>query len=129
MIEAAVFSVISGDAGVAALVGTRIEPIRLPQGATLPAVTYQRISEVRQGTFAPAQKMPGVLFQVDCWGATYSDSKGVAVAVRKALDEFKGPSAGETITASLLENEIDQYEPDVKIYRTMLEFRVWWLES
>ena len=46
-IEEALYSKLTGDAGVAALVSTRIYPNVVPQDIALPAVAYQRISTVR----------------------------------------------------------------------------------
>lgn len=129
MIESAVYSRVTGDGAVAALIGTRMYPTKLEQGATMPAVSFQHVSEERKGTFGSPATMPGVLMQIDCWDSTFTGVKTLARAVRLALDNFKGLSAGETISAVLLENQTDQYEEAVKLYRVLMEFRIWWQES
>lgn len=91
LIDAACRAVLAADAGVAALVGQRIYPDRLPAGATLPALTYSLVSEV------PDPYVPGVRqarVQVSCWSAPLEYSgvrspaevNSVAEAVISALN-------------------------------------------
>jgi hypothetical protein len=129
MIEATLFTLLTANAGVTALVGTRVYPVQLPQAPTTPAVSYQLISEHREGSFAGPSGLPGTLIQVDSWSDTYLGVKTLATAVRLALDGYQGtPAGGDRIQASILENQSDIFEPDVKLFRVLQEFRLWWDE-
>jgi hypothetical protein len=53
MIEAALRAVLIAHPDVAALAGGRIYPLILPQNPTLPAIAYQRISNLADSTHGP----------------------------------------------------------------------------
>ena len=133
-ISTTLFTVLSSAAAVAALVGSRIYPVLLDQGAgvlpsSLPAITYQRISEIREGSFGGPNALPGTLIQVDSWASSFLGAEAVAEAVRKAIDGYQGtPAGGNQVQASILENQVDHYEAEVKIYRRQQDYRLWWVE-
>lgn len=129
MIESALLALLTANAGVAALAGTRIYAVQLPQQPTLPAVTYELVSDRRQGTFTGPAGLPGSLFRVHSWAAGYAAAKALANAVRAALDGYQGTVGGETIQAAILEGQTDIYEPEVAIWRTVGDYRLWWNES
>lgn len=135
MIEAAVRTRLLAVAGVSALVSTRAYPVILPQvrdtTTELPAITIQRISEERSGVFAGPSGIPGTLVQIDAWAMTYLGVKELGKQIRFALDGYRGATGGtegETVSAAILEQERDEYEPDTKYHRCSQDYRVWWLE-
>lgn len=77
---------LAADAGVSALVGGRIYPEYMPQDATYPAITYDRISTVRSQFLTGVDDFTQVRIQVDCWDDSYSGVKALASAVKSALD-------------------------------------------
>lgn len=126
---------LTANAGVAALVGPRVYPVRLPTNVTLPAVSYQRISSTRLHSHQGASGLAHPRLQVDCWGRSYSSARGVATAVRKALDGYRGAFGGGgnqvPIGGVFLDNEmdvpeeIDEDEDDVPLYHIALDFMIW----
>lgn len=74
--------------GVTALVGTRIYPMLIPQGAAMPAVTYQRISTVRPGSLRGPVGQADPRIQVNSWADTYGTAKALADQVRRSLDGY-----------------------------------------
>lgn len=125
--EEGLFTYLSTYAGLAALVGTRIYPMLLPQQPTLPAVTYQRISTPRLHEFE-ASFLPHPRFQFDCWAGDFLAAKNVAEQVRLALDLYTGAMGAETVEVSIVEDERDTYEPDVDIWHSMVEAVIWYEE-
>lgn len=127
-IEAALVAELKAHAGLAALIGTRIYPLKLPQSATFPAVTYQRISGPRVSCMG-GDSLAHPRFQFDCWATGYLDALDVAAQVRAALQRTSGTIGSGSNTASgvaiYLINEIDDYEPDTEYYRVTLDFIVW----
>ena len=86
---------------------------RLPQGVTLPAITYQReytsrVSSIDGGNTGPTEA--GI--QVDCIADTMEDAKDTADAVRAILHGYIG--AWGTLTAHFvtLETENDFFNQD-----------------
>ena len=113
--------------GLTALISTRTYPLKLPQGCTLPALTYQRISTPRELTHdqqAGGLAMPR--FQFTAYGTKFADAKAVINQVRAALNGYKGSFGTGTKTVkvwgSLSANEQDNYDPDSGLYWTMADY-------
>ncbi len=132
LIEVALANQLLANTGVAALVSTRVYPVRLPQGGTYPAITYSKVSGSRIRTMGSHEDSANPRVQVSCWGKTYADAKGLANAVRIALDRFSGTlggMGGVDVSAILLENELDLDDPETKLYHVPLDFLVWYTEA
>lgn len=109
--EQTVYNTLKNDAGVAALVGTRIYPLVLPQNPTYPAISYQRIST------RPVQTRGGnglafVRMQVDCFATGYTAAKQLSDAVVSAL-------AG-TLEVGLME----LWDDTLGLYRVSIDYQV-----
>ena len=123
-VEEALHSRMKGFAGLTALVGTRIYPLKLPQDPTYPAVTFAKVSGPRERAMGAD---PGVVrsrHQVDSWSEDYDEAKSVSEQVRLALQRFNGTEASVVIHDIYLDNELDLFEPATDTYRTMLDFEV-----
>lgn len=113
------------DPAVAAIIATRLTPLILPQNPTYPAASYQRITGARLSSFdGPAGRaMP--LMQLDAYAETYGAAKGLAEALRRALDGYKGAMGAVQVDAVSLETEQDApYEDAPEIYRVIQEYRI-----
>lgn len=129
-IETALDRLLSTTATVTALAGTRIYPNVLPQGSTLPALVYSKVSGARiQHLQGPAGRARSRVTIV-CWGTTYAAAKGLADVVRRALDGYQGiiSSGGSPVetmqTTILIANEIDDFDDSTKFFRDILDFIV-----
>jgi hypothetical protein len=132
VIEEALFSYLSGHAGLTALVANRIYPLVMPQGTTLPAVTFSKVSGPRVHAMQQDAGLAYPRFQVSCWGATYKQAKEVAGQVRAALQDFKGTMGGPggvVVSGVFIQDENDLYEPNTQIYHVALDFVIWHLEE
>ncbi len=124
----ALYTYLSGYAGLNALVGDRIYPIVLPQKAVMPAVTYQKISEPQvhvsgadSGPYCPR-------YQFSCWGTTYDEACDVAVQVRTALRDYTGVmggAGGVTVQRSFLEDANDLFNEQTERCGVALDFIIW----
>lgn len=72
-------------APVTALVGQRVTWVDRPQGAALPAITLQTITEDRPQTMAGFDGLDRSMVQVDCWAEEHIESTQLADAVVDAL--------------------------------------------
>jgi len=92
---------ITGDAGtdVCTVASYRIYPMILPQGAPLPAVTYQRISGPRFDDLLLPGSLASPTFQLNSWAAAYPEAKALGDAVQAAMNVYYtgGVVAGVTI--------------------------------
>lgn len=110
-----------GAAGVTALVSSRVYPAPLPEDATLPAVTYQRISSPTEYHLAGRGPLTLSRFQINSVGATYTSAHGVAEAVSAALDFYQGNS----IERIFLEDRYDRPDPDPKRFLSIVDVYIW----
>ena len=132
-IEEGLFAYLSANAGVSALVSTRIYPNKLPQTVTLPALTYQRIDSPRvhshdsSGSVGTARPR----FQFDCWATTYAAAKALSDALRGALNGYKGTmgtTSPVTVQSALIQSErFDDYA-DAGVCRISCDYIIWHLE-
>lgn len=102
-------------AGITALVGSspaRVYPVKLPQSATLPAITYQRISTVRENAMGADPGIARARFQVTSWATSYSGVKALSEAVRAGLQRYDGTSAAVVVLDTFLDTEIDLFGED-----------------
>lgn len=110
LLEEAVYSRLSGFAGLTALVSTRISPVEIPQDAALPAVVYQRISGIRNYAMGNQTPLVRARIQVTSWAESYSGVKAVAEQVRLALSNWHGTAAGVTIDWTEMLDDTDLFE-------------------
>jgi len=108
----------------------RIYPQPLPQQATLPAITYLRVSSVREYTLSGPDHLPSVRFQLNCWADTLSAVLILKEEVRSALDGWNassglmGGAGGVVVQACYLVDERSTYEPAPSRYVEQLDFIV-----
>ncbi len=135
MIEEALNSVLLGNAEVASLVSTRIYPLMIPEEASLPAVSYQRLSGVRDMAHSNMTGFPGELgwafgrIQYTINAETYSEAKGVARAMRKCLNGRRGLMGGMMIHLVEVENEMDGYNQTSDRKTVRLDVVVYYTEE
>ena len=136
-IEKALISIMSNDADVSAKVGNRIFPVFVPKGQTLPVITYQEISGVRDSVMKGASGLVQARYQINCWTKTYKAARELADLVRISLapenDSYPEDIEGTNIQAIMLLNENDvpsihSDNEELSGHGKMLDFSVWFKE-
>lgn len=118
---------------IAALVGTRISPLRLPQESTFPAITYQRISTVRDEMVGSYTQngytgFGWARYQFTIWSDDYAQVAALAAALREFIHYFTTtPWTGPPMNKLL--NEMDLGEPERDLYQRIIDAKIWFLES
>lgn len=129
--ETALYTKLAGTSAVTDLVGTRITPWERRQDASLPAVTYFRVSGGPINTLGGPLATNSCRIQVDSWASSYSGVKALAVVVRAALSGWT--EAGDPEIGSChLEDEGDILEgpepgQDAFTYRVRQDYILWYL--
>ena len=123
-VEAAIYSILSSNAGVVTLVSTRIYSLVIPQTCRMPAISYARVSTERESAFITDPGLSTARIQVDVWGETISSVQNISEAVRSALHRYKDTIASVVIDEIHIENETVMYEPETEIYHVALDFLV-----
>ena len=118
IIDEAVRSILAANAGVSALVGTRIYPAVLPLDCTLPALSFSKISNAYK-------QIAGVpRFQISCWTEDYLQCQTLKQAVETALDGYSGTVGTITIIRIIPLDAPDLYEQEPGVYHIPYDFKV-----
>lgn len=124
MISEGIFSLLSTDAGVSALVGTRVYPVRLPTNPTYPCVRYLIVGGSSDPTFKTSG-LQRIRLQVDGFGATHKSADAVRDAVTALLDGYVGTLSDGTYVQNITQIQpLDYDDPDALAFRCMVEFYV-----
>ena len=116
--ETVLLRMLQEDAGLSALVGSKVFPLFIPSGNYLPCVTFQRLGGRPANTLSGHSGLEEIDLQIDVWAA-----KAIAKAVRSAM-----PPSGPRFSAHLIEDQ-DLYEDGTNYFRVNMEFKVWFLET
>ncbi len=120
-IFADVYTRLKDDAGVSALVGTRIYPHdQVPQNPTYPLVTFWRISSQRKVTMTNDGTLVNTRFQIDAWADTRSASDALIEACRLAMTGTSTP-----FKSSSENGPIDLTDSVLEKQGTVMDFSVW----
>ncbi len=127
MVEAGIQQLLVTDAGVNALVGSRVFPVVLPTDfpiANLPAVTIQCVSA------SPEFNLDGSALQtkridLNVFANRYLDAKNVQAAIANTLAGFTGALPDGTVVLSILPGiQMDDFNQENRVYRTLSEYSV-----
>lgn len=134
MLEAGLYSLLTSDAALSGLIGTRLFPVvvnehDMPVNAGDPScASYQVITGSTVYSLEPKQFSERRV-QFDAWAVQYADAKAIQQAIRNVLSGFSGTlTDGTRVLSALLENEIDNFEDDSRVCRVMSEYRIRFVE-
>ena len=130
-VEVAVRTLLVNDPALAAVVGTRVYQLILPQNAVLPAVRIQLIDEPVRSHLRGVDTLRDALIQVDCYGDEaqgYSALGVVADLVVRAVLGWPAravPTTGLSVTGVRLDLRRPDQDEDTTSLRMLLQFLVW----
>ena len=133
LIETAIFSILTADQEVVAIVGNNVFPNIIPQDTVLPAITYQQISGPRDYTSDGESGLVESRYQLNCIAETYQGAKELFEAVRLAVTAYEGTVNGIEIQRIHIEDEGDfpQVSPEAaqKVrYGKHCDLLIWYQE-
>lgn len=131
-LDTALFDYLTTDPGFESLVGDRLFPIRIPEGAGLPAVTYARVSAQRTPDYDPFDVTHAFVrarMQFNCWSRLAEEAMEIGEAVLLALSGYGGDMGGQLVGATFAVLEQDTYEGISKLYRRSLDFIILYEED
>jgi len=105
VLDESIYSYLANYSGLTALVSTRIYAFQIPQGATLPCVTFQRIDTPRTLTHDSSgigNELANPRFQFDVWATTYASAKAINEQIRAALNGKTGLIGSQVETATVV---------------------------
>lgn len=129
--ESITYALLSGAAAITSVVSTRIYPLELPEGVTLPAVVYDVVSNVRAGVIdAVASSHPTVArVQVTMLCTTLAQLISLRAAVVAALEFQRGSIGGNTVVSVLRGPDgPTEFDADMAVFAQPVDFSVTFLE-
>ena len=84
LIEKVVVTALKSSPDVKAICAGRVFPLKIPQGAKLPAIVYQRVHSSPDHTLA-GYTSEGVTIMVNCFAMKYEAAKDLSLIARSAL--------------------------------------------
>lgn len=95
-LDEALFSILTADVGVSALVGTRVYPGVAEPGAALPYIVYEQTDDSPVQALDRATGLRTGGYALDCFGETRAQARAVRKAAEAALAAYQGASPGGT---------------------------------
>jgi len=125
MIEEALYSLLSGDAAIAAIVGNKIFPLTLPQFSDLPAINFIRIATTgREITHSGTSRTASPIFQINCFATTSLAAKQLVVAVVSKLSGYSGTVGGVKIFFAKVVNEADIFDTELGVFQVAVDVEI-----
>ena len=107
MPERRIYSRLVATTAVTDLVGTNIKPITQLQGASLPLITWQRITTETINHSTGATTTENARIQINSYAETYDDAKTLGRAVKAALSGWGSSTANPQISMTHIESDAD----------------------
>jgi hypothetical protein len=104
--------------------GVEVYHIMPPENASAPYVVFQRISTVFDHTLQAQSQLITALIQIDCWNDTDIRAANEAGKIRRALAGLRESNIVNRISAAICDSELSTVDPESKLYRRSLTFRV-----
>jgi len=121
-VEEALKTHLQSHSAIAALVGTRITPLPVPEGTDKPAITYQVVGDELQTDLDGLDgEMNKVRVQIDCWSKNHEQVKALAELVRIRMQ-----ASGTSIKRSVPLNALEDYENRTKLHRMSRDYSCWY---
>lgn len=124
--EADLIAKILASAGVSALVSTRVNWSRRPQGSALPAIVLHRIDGSPDVHHGGRSGLVMSRVQADCWAASYGAAKAVARALESAITAQTFTQGATRFDLILIDSERDDTsdQSDTPLFRTSLDLMI-----
>lgn len=99
---------------IAALVGTRVEPVVIHSSSMYDTIVYRRLYGQRDYNLTGAEGVATVQLELMSWSQEYASARTLADEIRKALDAWS--SAADDVEIASVTDGADTWEPDLEMY-------------
>jgi hypothetical protein len=121
-----------GDAAITTVVGTRVFPIKIPQGVTAASIVYTRISGDGDYTMQGPSGFVSPRIQIDAWAGSADAAANLANLVKDRLDGYRGVmgSGGGAITVHgvFIADQREDYDDAAQLHRSGRDYFIHHLE-
>jgi len=125
----AIYGRLRNTTGITGIVNTRIYPVVLPQSGDLPAITFNKASDVGIHASGQDPNIHSPRWQVHGWSTSYTQVRNLADQIKECLRDYSG-STWVAVQRFFFDGEIDLTEVDPLdqsvIYHTVADFICWY---
>ena len=122
--EEEIRALLLADSGVSSHAGDRINFGSHPQGANLPAIVLNTISDTEEYTLQGPDGVAEARIQTDCYAETYGAAKRLSRAVLSLLSGYQGGSLQGVFRAGARDGREGGSNEAERPYRVSLDFMV-----
>lgn len=127
-IEEAFTTYLKARAGLKALISTRFYLEELPQNVALPAVSYRKISDVKDHLLIGQSKLERPVFEFTSFALTKAVARSISNQLKAALSDYAGTLSGVVVQKIELQNEYANLEKSadgtIRVYTESLEYQI-----
>ncbi|MBV1929005.1 MAG: DUF3168 domain-containing protein [Gammaproteobacteria bacterium] len=114
------FTRLTTDVAVNAIVSLRVYPGKFKQQGILPAVRYNRLSSVNYLTMSVDTGIEKIRYQIDALAPTYAEADELRDAIKATLRRWKKAGIQDTFFIS----ESDIFDDETRLYRVRMDFDI-----
>jgi len=115
-----IFTKLTTDPGVSAIVSVRVYPSHFKQQGSKPAIRYSRLSSVNYLTMSVDTGIERIRYQIDAIAATYAEADALRDATKSALRRWRKTGIQDTYFIS----ESDIFDDETRLYRVRMDFDI-----
>ena len=118
----AIYTILTEDAGVSAVVGSRVYPQVAAQGAAFPFVVYVLQDNTPSDTKSGVSTLDEVRYDIIVASENYAEASDLTEKIRTALDRYSGTVAGVVIDSiQFIDLDVNN-DPGTETYLTNTEY-------
>ena len=122
MIGDVVYSLLSNDATVSALVSTRIYPSLAIENVVYPYIVYENTGNTPTDDKDGVSSLDTLAYDIEIYTETLADSNTLGVAVRNVLDRYAGTVNTKVIQSVKYNNENSGYSDEDRVHLKMQSY-------
>jgi hypothetical protein len=119
--HAAIYAILAANAGVTALVSTRIYKDEGLQNATYPCVVFYQSDGWSEETLTSSSGIRYAEYEVMAFASTHIAAYNVAEAVRTALNRYNGSAGGVTVLDIKVTGESSEKDDNIGMFLKSIE--------
>jgi len=113
------------DTNISAL-GSRIDPIRLRDKPTYPALTYQRLAPQFNPHLNSGSDLYRVPVQLTIWSKRFSETQMIGTQIIQVIEGYRGTLAGDVVAQGVvIDTDLDEYDPNTLTWQRIIDVAVW----
>ena len=117
-----IYSELSTEASITALVSDRVFPVIAPVSADFPLIVYEKFSVDEGYSSSGADGIFGSLYRFHIFSTTLSNAEAIRSALRSFLSDKTGTFGTNSLNHLRVIAEADEYEQDTQLYHILIDF-------